>query len=283
MIGSTPSFGFNPLQPPLQNQLQRQLAPIPQTQLVPQLAVPSVAPQVDISAAPLDRSAGLLNVIGSVVQMLSLIMATIKPGGGYAAPASTPQTVSAPQTVLPAAGQAAAASAAPQSISASPDARLNSTLSALANDPEGSRLLAAARANGFTIEVGDPSAAVGGTFDKGNISCPSCQAALDAGKQINGVTLPSQKKIIINPNAPDFEKTVVHELVHAATPGDGNSQTEEGIADVIGFRVANRITGKAVPGDARSIFLNKIANYPGLTGVNGIRNTLASLGLNAGI
>lgn len=274
MIGSTPSFGFNPLQPPLQNQLQRQLAPIPQTQLAPQLTVP---PQVDISAAPLDRSAGLLNVIGSVVQMLSLIMATIKPGGGYPAPAS------APQTVLPAAGQAAAASAAPQSISASPDARLNSTLSALANDPEGARLLAAARANGFTIEIGDPSAAVGGTFDKGNISCPSCQAALDAGKQINGVTLPSQKKIIINPNAPDFEKTVVHELVHAATPGDGNSQTEEGIADVIGFRVANRITGKAVPGDARSIFLNKIANYPGLTGVNGIRNTLASLGLNAGI
>ncbi|WP_303673166.1 hypothetical protein [Vampirovibrio chlorellavorus] len=238
--------------------------------------VPSLAPQVDLSAAQLDRNAGIAKAIGSVLQMLSVILADISGTKGYPAPAP------APQPILPAA-QSATTSAAPQSISASPDARLNSTLSAIANDPEGARLLAAAQANGYTIEVGDPSAAIGGSFDKGNISCPGCQAALDAGQQINGVTLPSQKKIIINPNAPDFEKTVVHELVHAATPGDGNSQTEEGIADVIGYRVANRITGKAVPGDARSIFLNKIANYPGLTGANGIRNTLANLGLNAGI
>ena len=161
--------------------------------------------------------------------------------------------------------------------------RLDNTLKAISNDPEGSKLLEAAKAKGYTIEVGDPLAAAGGSLDKGSVSCNHCKAAMDAGTQVNGVTLPSQKKIIINPKAQDFEKTVVHELVHAATDGDGNSQQEEGIADVVGYRVANRITAKAQPGDTRSIYENKMKNYRELQGSNSIRDTLASIGIDAGI
>ncbi len=264
MIGQVSSFGLNPFQKPLN--------PVIQPALAPQLTTPALAPQIDLSAAPLDKSAGLLSAIGSVLQMAALLLSGRS--GGYA-PQSLPTA-----SGLPLGGFGGAA---PQGLTTSQDPRLNNTLSAISNDPEGARLLAAAKANGYTIEIGNPAAALGGSFDKSSVSCPHCRAALDAGQQVNGVTLPDQKKIIINPNAPDFEKTVVHELVHAATPGDGNSQAEEGIADVIGFRVANRITGKAQPGNATSIFFNKIANYQNLTGSNAIRSTLASLGINAGI
>jgi hypothetical protein len=161
--------------------------------------------------------------------------------------------------------------------------RLDNTLAAISQDPEGSRLLAAAIEKGYTLEVGDPSAVLGGSFDANSVTCTQCMTALDGGRQINGVAVPSQKRIVINPNAPDFEKTVVHELVHAASDGDGNSQQEEGIADVVGFRVASRITGEVQPGSAQSIYLNKMTNYPDLNFSNSIRNTLASLGIIAGV
>lgn len=261
MIGQVSSFGLYPL--------QSSLNPFAQRASTPQLASANPAPQLDLTAAPLDKSAGLLIALSSVLQMAALLLAG---NSGAYAPRSLPTA-----TGLPLGG------AVPQGLTASQDPRLNNTLNAIANDPEGAKLLAAAKANGYTIEIGNPAAALGGSFDKSSVSCPHCRAALDAGQQVNGVTLPDQKKIIINPNAPDFEKTVVHELVHAATPGDGNSQTEEGVADVIGYRIANRITGKGQPGSASSIFFNKIANYPGLTGANAIRSTLASLGINPGI
>lgn len=148
-------------------------------------------------------------------------------------------------------------------------ARLDDVLAKVAQDPEGAKLLEEAQKKGYTIEVGDPAAAIGGA---------------DAGQQINGVAMTgSEKKIIISPDAPDFEKTVVHELVHAATDEDGNSQQEEGIADVIGYRVANRITGKAQPGDTQSIYENKMVHYRDLEQRNDVRNSLASLGIDAGI
>ena len=146
------------------------------------------------------------------------------------------------------------------------DSRLNDTLSKVAKDPEGSKLLEAAKKKGYTIEVGDPTQGKGGQ-----------------GKEVNGVTLSDQKKIIINPNAPDFDKTVVHELVHAATDGDGDSQQEEGIADVVGYRVANRMNGKGGPGDVNSIYQNKMSNYQELGQSNSVRNSLAALGINAGV
>jgi len=102
---------------------------------------------------------------------------------------------------------------------------------------------------------------------------------LDAGQQINGITIPGTKTIIVSPNAPEFDKTVSHELVHAATEADGNSQTEEGMADVIGYRIASRIDGTPEPGSEQEIFQNKIASYPNLNGSNDIINSLLQLGI----
>jgi hypothetical protein len=165
------------------------------------------------------------------------------------------------------------------SASPDPNQRLQDTLSKIAKDPDGAKLLAAAKANGYTIKVGDPNGAPG-SHDAS--TCPYCRAMMDAGRQINGVTVPSTKTIIIDPNAPDFDKTVAHELVHAATESDGNSQKEEGMADVIGYRIASRIDGTALPGSERQIFLNKIANYPDLTtDDNGIIDDLKKLGIQA--
>ncbi len=156
--------------------------------------------------------------------------------------------------------------------------RLDNTLAKIARDPEGNKLLKSAEANGYTIEVGDPSQAAGAHDHSDGHSHDS---ALDAGKQINGITDPNQKKIIINPNAPDFDKTVVHELVHAATDGDGNSQTEEGMSDVVAYRVSSRMNGKAAPGSEQQIFNNKIKAYPNLKGNNDIQNSLNQLGISA--
>jgi hypothetical protein len=258
MIGSLSSYGYIP-QPA---QLMQPFNPLLPTPLLPQqLASQPQSPQIDLSAPQLDPTAGLICALFEVCKALASMLP--RGAAGASTTAAQPTTASA---TLPG---SAVGGANPQAMNASADPRLSRDLSALASDPEGARLLAAAQANGYTIEVGDPGPAAG--------------SGVRPGQRINGVTLPDQKKIIISPNAPEFTKTLIHELVHAATPGDGNSQTEEGIADVIGYRIANRITGQAIPGDANSIFSRKIANYPGLTGVNAIRNSLASLGLSAGI
>jgi len=146
--------------------------------------------------------------------------------------------------------------------------RLNTTLAKVAQDPDGAKLLKAAEANGYTIEVGDPTKAGSQDHD---------------ADSVNGVTLPDQKKIIINPNAPDFDKTVVHELVHAATPTDGNSKTEEGMADVIGYRVSSRMDGRQMPGSEQQIFSAKAnsSSYSSLQSDNGIINDLNKLGISA--
>jgi hypothetical protein len=116
---------------------------------------------------------------------------------------------------------------------------------------------------GYSFEVGDPSAA--GDHD-----------------EVNGITLPDQKKIIVNPNAPNFLKTLVHELVHAATDQDGDSKDEEGKADVIGFRVASRILGQTEPNE-QATYQNKVTNpaYAGLVGNNNVDQSLSALGLTA--
>jgi hypothetical protein len=161
--------------------------------------------------------------------------------------------------------------------------RLDTSLAKVAEDPEGSVLLQKAIAKGYTIEVGNASAAIGGARDAegGATLCPECQAALDGGGQVNGVTIPGQKKIVVDPNAPNFDKTLVHELVHAASDNDGNSQQEEGIADVIGYRVSSRANGLALPASQAQIFNSKILNYPNLQSNNSIQNTLANLGISA--
>ncbi len=201
------------------------------------------------------------SAFAQVLSMLSSVVASLinkkGPGG---------QVAGAPSTAA-----AKSLAAKVQSRNATADSsqkqRLNTTLSKIAQDPDGAKLLQAALAKGYKIQVGDPSQA--GAQDAGPKDADS----------INGVTIPSSKTIIISPNAPNFDKTVVHELVHAATEGDGNSQTEEGMADVIGFRVASRIDGVAEPGSEQQIFMNKIASYPNLNTSNDIINSLSRLGI----
>ncbi len=233
----------------------------------------------NLTKAPLNRDNGLAGMIKALVQIVVLMLSFL------AESKNTKSSAPSQSEQRPAANESPRTDNTTV-ICQDPQARLNNTLNAISQDTEGSKLLDAAKAKGYSFEVGDPAAAVkegGVSLDKKSSSCSQCKAALDAGKQINGVTLPEQKKIVINPNAPDFEKTLVHELVHAATDEDGNSQQEEGIADVIGYRVASRITGEAQPGSPQSIYKNKINNYPELQQSNSIRSTLASLRITPGI
>jgi hypothetical protein len=193
-------------------------------------------------------------------------------GGGVASPAGLGNSGGlTPTGTAPASAGQLATSAQQTNMTQNPaqKQRLDTTLSKVAKDPDGAKLLQAALAKGYTIEVGDPTQA--GSQDAGPKDADS----------VNGVTIPDQKKIIINPNAPNFDKTVVHELVHAATEVDGNSKTEEGMADVIGFRVSSRMNGIAEPGSEQQIFQNKIASYPDLNNSNDILNSLSRLGIQA--
>ncbi|WP_373532711.1 hypothetical protein [Vampirovibrio sp.] len=250
-----------------------------QLQSLQDVSQKSSLPQADLMAAPLSKDNGVAGAIQDLIKIMSLLASTTKKPAsdqGVKVPAKAPAKVPVPASGV-------ANKTVNKTDSSQQKARLDKTLNAISMDPEGARLLEAAKAKGYTIEVGDPAAAAGGALDKGSVSCNHCKAAMDAGRKINGVTLLDEKKIVINPDAPDFEKTVVHELVHAASEDDGNSKQEEGIADVVGYRVANRITGKAQPGDAQSIYTKKMANYKELNGTNSIRNTLAELGINAGV
>lgn len=243
------------------------------------LLVPIIVPETSLIGAP---GVGAPEAIGAPG---GAILGVPSAPAGPAAPAAP--VVAAPVATAPA---PAAVPAVPPNVNTTTDptqkARLDSVLSKLNSDPEGAILLQKALAKGYTLSVGDPNAAVGAKDANGvpahdALTCPSCQsAALDGGVQVNGVTIPSQHKIVVNPQAPDFEKTVVHELVHAVSDNDGNSQKEEGRADQIGYEIAARITGKAPPGTAAQIFQSKIRNYPTLQAANGIDTTLAQLGID---
>lgn len=233
----------------------------------------NIAPTTAFTKSPavaggLNAGGGLTQAFGGLGQMLGLMansMLNPRPAGGAAGNAPS---INVPGNI---------------NTTADPNQRalLDQSLSKISQDPEGSALLQQALANGYTIEVGDPN--IPGLFDQNGAHdasiCQSCQAALDTGGQINGVTIPNQKKIIINPNAPEFDKTLVHELVHASTEGDGNSRQEEGLADVVGYHVSSRINGTLLPGSDAQIFNNKIQNYPELQATNGITNSLANLGI----
>jgi len=235
-------------------QLARALPPPP----------PPPQPTVQESFSQLGDMIGVLTTMNTMLG--SLLSKTQDP----ATPAST--TVAAPAAPAIAAAAAPTPAAAPavrtdllipnKTQDATQKARLDTTLAKLTQDPEGAILLAAAKAAGYTIEVGDPSLGANNNL-------------------INGVTIPDQNKIIVNPKAPDFDKTVIHELVHATTEGDDDSQTEEGLADVIGFRISARINGTAEPGTDQQIFNNKILSYPTLNKNNAIIASLLALGIKA--
>lgn len=131
--------------------------------------------------------------------------------------------------------------------------RLQESLDLIRQDPEGSRLLAEAERRGVRISPGNPG-----------------------GSNILGVFNPNNNSIIVRD--PSNIKTIIHELVHATTPEDGNSRTEEGLANVVGDRVASRIQGRT-PGNPSAIFNNTLGLYPELRGRNGIRSSLAGMGI----
>lgn len=156
---------------------------------------------------------------------------------------------------------------------------LQNSLSAIASDPEGAKLIAEAEAKGIKIEVGDPAAAAGAN-DISPCNCPEHGAQQDGGATVNGVFLPGENKIVVRD--PNNIKTLVHELVHATTKEDGNSKHEEGIADVVGRRVEARVRGND-PGalNERQIYSDKKLLYGGLNEFNNVENTLARLGISA--
>lgn len=145
---------------------------------------------------------------------------------------------------------------------------LERSLAAIAEDPDGARLLEAARQNGVTIRVGSPS----------------------NDPNVRGVF--TGDEIIVRD--PRNIKTIVHELVHAATPHDGNSKEEEGIAEVVGTRVTRRIAEEeglsatslgAPEGSDQHIYTSKqeVDGYRHLTQRNEVRGSLNRIGVEAGV
>jgi hypothetical protein len=170
------------------------------------------------------------------------------PGGG--APAGGPGGpggAGAPEGTVPGTGAAAGLQV---------DPRLQGAIDQIAQDPEGAKLLEAAKAKGLTSISVNPG--------------------LDAGTA--GVTYSgggSSRIEIKDPNSRALIHTLVHELGHAATPEDGNSQTEEAVIDQIGERVQQRLTGQH-----SGFHLNHDA-YRHLPVDNGVRDTLRRIGIAA--
>lgn len=147
-----------------------------------------------------------------------------------------------------------------EAINSQGNGSLQDSLDKIENDPVGSTLLAKARENGVSIRVGDTG-----------------------GANINGFFNPNTNEIVVKD--PSNIKTIVHELGHAATPHDGNSQEEEGVVEAIGRDVVSRIeTGRSLSNQQ----LQQIANdkrtlYRDLGSNNGIKQSLAELGIAVGI
>lgn len=282
---------------------------LPTTQSIPAGGPTTVSADASQNPAA-SLSLGTAGSADQLTQVFSLMLAIVQKlasglnGGGGAVP---PPGAAGPSTL---------AVAAPPLVNTTQDtqkkSQLDESMALIGQDPDGAKLLAKAKSLGVTIEAGDPAKA-GGAFDVA-VPCAACQAAAaadasgdpataariraqdgDGGKGgtgasndgnvvVNGVTLSNSQtgKIRIVVRDPSNIKTIVHELVHAVSTQDGNSKQEEGIADVVGSRVASRTGGAAVgalTGSERQIFLNKQQFYPELGANNDIRATLRALGI----
>jgi hypothetical protein len=270
-----------------------------------------------LTAASTATAGSAANMGGMLQQMVLMILtvvmqaiaAQVKKDGG-AGTASAPvlklPPTPTPVAVAPAPAPVAAPAPAPTASSllltdktadTTKKAQLDQSMAAIASDPDGAKLLAIAKAKGVTIEAGDPATAQGANDVAVPCNCAACQAAAaadgvtgaqDAGVIVNGVTLNNPQtgatRIVVR-DASNI-KTIVHELVHAVSTADGNSKDEEGIADLVGSRVANHLGGAAVgglSGSDQQIFINKQQFYPTLKQTNDIRNTLAGDGISVSV
>ncbi len=147
------------------------------------------------------------------------------------------------------------------SSTGNPDNDLKNSLEKIAEDAEGRLLLEEAERKGISVSVGDTgSDNVLGFFKPDN--------------QGGG-------KITVGDG--DNLKTIIHELVHAVSSEDGNSQHEEGIANIVGNRVASRILGEdpQSESDSTQIYNRTLPLYGDLNRFNKIENTLGKLGITA--
>lgn len=139
------------------------------------------------------------------------------------------------------------------------DPKLQQALDQIAQDPEGRKLLEAAKANGL------------------NSITTNAGLNPDGGAGIQGKTYSGSEGSrieIADASSQDLVRTLTHELGHAATPGNGSSQAEEQAIDAIGSRVQERVTGQP------SGYQLALDSYSNLPADNGIAEDLRALGLD---
>jgi hypothetical protein len=191
--------------------------------------------------------------IGDLRTLLSSLAGGARPpAGGARPPVAQPPVTIPPAVQNQAVRRDAAGNVVMRGIN---DPALQRTMNQLASDPEGALLIAEAQ----RLNVG---ASVGNT----------------GGANILGFFQPSTNNLVVG-NGTNM-KTLAHELVHAVSRRDGNSRIEETTANILGFRIVQRLTGAAAP-SVQTLVNRTVPLYQDIQRANGIRATLASIGINA--
>lgn len=138
------------------------------------------------------------------------------------------------------------------------DPRVRQALEQIATHPDGAKLIAAAKANGLSsISVNPGLNPDGGAGTQGETYYGGGNTRIE----------------LADPNSPDLIQTLAHELGHAATTQDGDSQLEENTVDRLGDRIQEDLIGRP------SRFTLDQGAYSGLSQDNGVLNSLRSLGI----
>lgn len=138
------------------------------------------------------------------------------------------------------------------------DPRVRQALAQIATHPDGAKLIAAAKANGLSsISVNPGLNPDGGAGTQGETYYGGGNTRIE----------------LADPSSPDLIQTLAHELGHAATTQDGDSQLEENTVDRLGDRIQEDLIGRP-----SRLALDQGA-YGNLGQDNGILNSLRSLGI----
>jgi hypothetical protein len=136
------------------------------------------------------------------------------------------------------------------------DPKLRQALELIATHPDGAKLIAAAKAQGLTSIGANPA------------------LNPDGGAGTEGLHIPGQGRIeIANVNSENLIHVLAHELGHAATNGDGNSQLEEQTVDALGEKIHQDLMGQA------SSFNLDLGSYSDLAMQNDVLNSLRNIGV----